>query len=100
MMDLSDGLGKDLPRLATASGCGFVIDQSLLPLHPGCSPKNAICDGEDYELLVASATQLPATCPGGLSLTRIGAIVSEGEGQAVEGGWEYFTNQGSVCRDA
>ena len=28
MMDLSDGLAKDLPRIAAASGCGFVIDES------------------------------------------------------------------------
>jgi hypothetical protein len=27
MMDLSDGLGTDLPRLAAASGCGFEIDE-------------------------------------------------------------------------
>src|SRR4029434_9169850 len=31
MMDLSDGLGADLPRLAAASGVGFAIEEKALP---------------------------------------------------------------------
>lgn len=54
-MDLSDGLGTDLVRLARASDCGFEIEETLLPLHEGCSPRDAICDGEDYELLLTFA---------------------------------------------
>ncbi len=53
MMDLSDGLGADLPRLARASGVGFEVEDQLLPLNPGCSAKAALSDGEDYELLFA-----------------------------------------------
>jgi thiamine-monophosphate kinase len=53
MMDLSDGLGADLPRLAEASGLGFELDESALPLNRGCSVRQAISDGEDYELLFA-----------------------------------------------
>jgi thiamine-monophosphate kinase len=53
MMDLSDGLGADLPRLAEASGVGFEIDEAALPLNPGCTAAQAISDGEDYELLFA-----------------------------------------------
>jgi thiamine-monophosphate kinase len=53
MMDLSDGLGADLPRLAAASGVGFEIDEAALPRHAGCSIEQAIGDGEDYELLFA-----------------------------------------------
>ncbi len=55
MMDLSDGLGADLPRLATASGVGFEIDRASLPRSRGCSLAQAIGDGEDYELLFALA---------------------------------------------
>jgi thiamine-monophosphate kinase len=55
MMDLSDGLGADLPRLAKASGLGFEIDEAALPRHRGCSIAEAINDGEDYELLFAVA---------------------------------------------
>ena len=51
MMDLSDGLGSDLPKLATASGASFQIDPDLLPRHRDCSIDHAISDGEDYELL-------------------------------------------------
>src|SRR5207253_7678678 len=53
MMDLSDGLGADLPRLARASKLGFKIDREKLPLAPGAKINNAISDGEDYELLFA-----------------------------------------------
>ena len=51
MIDLSDGLGADLPRLAAASKLGFKIDEKKLPLAPGATINNAISDGEDYELL-------------------------------------------------
>ena len=53
MIDLSDGLGSDLPRLAAASKLGFNLDLDQLPLAPGCKIDNAISDGEDYELLFA-----------------------------------------------
>jgi thiamine-monophosphate kinase len=53
MMDLSDGLGADLPRLARASGVGFEVDEKELPLNRGCTIAQAISDGEDYELLLA-----------------------------------------------
>jgi thiamine-monophosphate kinase len=53
MMDLSDGLGADLPRLARASKVGFEIDPKALPLNRGCTVTQAISDGEDYELLFA-----------------------------------------------
>jgi thiamine-monophosphate kinase len=53
MMDLSDGLGADLPRLAAASRTGFEVQPELLPLAPGCTPAQAISDGEDHELLFA-----------------------------------------------
>lgn len=53
MIDLSDGLGADLPRLAQASGLGFEVDEAAVPLNPGCGIEQAISDGEDYELLFA-----------------------------------------------
>jgi thiamine-monophosphate kinase len=53
MMDLSDGLGADLPRLAKASRVGFAIEESALPRARGCSIRQAMSDGEDYELLFA-----------------------------------------------
>ncbi|MEY2489875.1 MAG: thiamine-monophosphate kinase [Verrucomicrobiota bacterium] len=53
MMDLSDGLGADLPRLARASGVGFEVDENVLPRNRGCTITQAFNDGEDYELLFA-----------------------------------------------
>lgn len=57
MIDLSDGLGADLPRLAKASRLSFKIDMERLPLNSGCKVNNAIADGEDYELLFAIAAR-------------------------------------------
>ena len=57
MMDLSDGLGVDLPRLARASKVGFEIDRESLPLNAGCTVEDAISNGEDYELLFALASR-------------------------------------------
>jgi thiamine-monophosphate kinase len=51
MMDLSDGLGADLPRLAEASRVSFQLDEPAVPRAPGASLRAAYDDGEDYELL-------------------------------------------------
>ena len=53
LMDLSDGLAADLPRLARASGCDFALEQSRVPRTRGCTVEQALGDGEDYELLFA-----------------------------------------------
>jgi thiamine-monophosphate kinase len=53
MMDLSDGLGADLPRLARASKVGFDIRLQDLPLARGATIDDAVSEGEDYELLFA-----------------------------------------------
>jgi thiamine-monophosphate kinase len=53
MMDLSDGLGADLPRLARASKVGFDIELENLPVARDATINSAISEGEDYELLFA-----------------------------------------------
>src|SRR5205807_9607614 len=53
MMDFSDGLGADLPRLARASKVGFDIELENLPVARGATIDTAISEGEDYELLIA-----------------------------------------------
>jgi thiamine-monophosphate kinase len=50
-MDLSDGLGIDLHRLADASGVGFEIAD--VPVASGATDAEAWSGGEDYELLLA-----------------------------------------------
>ena len=79
MMDLSDGLGADLPRMARASGCGFELGE--LPCAPGCSRESALSDGEDFELLFAvaprQASRLEQTWPfRKIPLTRVGILTA------------------------
>ena len=52
MMDLSDGLGLDLHRLADTSGVGFELD--TVPSAPGATLEEATYGGEDYELLIVT----------------------------------------------
>ncbi|GEM_PF-233528 len=73
-MDLSDGLGLDLPRLAAASGCGFEVEEAALPVDrslrfwAAARPESrAECTagvlggGEDFQILFAIAPKsLPA----------------------------------------
>jgi len=52
MIDVSDGLGIDLDRLATASGVGVVLD--TVPTAEGATRGEALAGGEDYELVFAA----------------------------------------------
>jgi thiamine-monophosphate kinase len=100
MMDLSDGLAKDLPRLAKASSIGFMIDLDQIPRTPGRTVSHALQDGEDYELLFtvapAEAKRLmkkwrkffPAT-----KLTCIGRIVPSEQSMELSGGWDHFPSR-------
>ena len=97
MMDISDGLAKDLPRLAAASGCGFRLDRRALPVTAGCGEEQALCDGEDFELLFTiEPERVPALLAGWqsaipeLPLSVIGRMVAPGQGQALSGGWDHF----------
>lgn len=81
MMDLSDGLGADLPRLARASRVGFEICEEKIPRNRGCTVREAIRDGEDYELLFAIAPREATTLESAwakrfprLRLTQIGKL--------------------------
>ena len=107
MMDLSDGLAMDLPRLCASSGVGAVIESRLVPIHPDVarlttaqSPvQHALSDGEDYELLFTLPEdawegmrgQWPTTAT---RLTSIGRITKEKtlimDGYPLPaGGWEH-----------
>ncbi|EIQ00610.1 thiamine monophosphate kinase [Opitutaceae bacterium TAV1] len=86
MMDISDGLAKDLFAL-TPAGCAPALEEAALPRHRNCDTRSALCDGEDYELLLAVAARADRTAfeaawrkkfPG-LRLTCIGRFVPAGQ---------------------
>lgn len=56
MMDVSDGLAKDLHAL-TPRGAAPALNASALPLRPGADVRAALTDGEDYELVFALAAR-------------------------------------------
>ncbi len=98
MMDLSDGLAKDLPRLALASGCGWDLDPGRIPLRTGATLEQALGEGEDYELLLAMPeaswtaleTQWQQVFPD-TALTRIGVMAAAGTMvPELSGGWDHF----------
>jgi thiamine-monophosphate kinase len=61
-MDLSDGLLRDITEICEQSGCGALLRETQIPIHPaavcvarqkGVNPLDlALSGGEDYELLL------------------------------------------------
>jgi thiamine-monophosphate kinase len=106
MMDLSDGLSTDLPRLCAASGVGARIEATSLPLTSLATAREArllaLHGGDDYELLFTVSKRNAARLPRAfrrLALTRIGEITRErkivvetnGRVEALRpGGWDPF----------
>lgn len=98
MMDLSDGLGSDLPRLAASSAVGFTFNRSNIPVHDDSTTDGAISDGEDYELLMTFSPDLVerqmadwhSEFPD-LPLTVIGEI-AENTPDELSPGWEHYRN--------
>jgi thiamine-monophosphate kinase len=91
-IDLSDGLADGVHRIAEASGVGATIDAEALPIEPaarawfearGLDPVNeAICGGDDYELLVTVPSRLGRRLAAAVGtrepgLTRIGVCTKE-----------------------
>jgi thiamine-monophosphate kinase len=106
MMDLSDGLSTDLPRLCEASGVGACINANSLPLTSLAAAREArrlaLHGGDDYELLFTVSKRNTARLPrafGRLALTHIGEITREkkivletnGRVETLRpGGWDPF----------
>ena len=97
MIDVSDGLGIDLDRLATASGVGVVLDD--VPVAAGATREDALGGGEDYELVFAARDRgrvSSAFAAAGLRAPlRIGECVTDpavrriGDEPLEASGWEH-----------
>ncbi|MEG0426304.1 MAG: thiamine-phosphate kinase [Akkermansia sp.] len=96
MMDLSDGLGIDLSRLAKASHLGFHLNSSRIPCRKGCSIQQSLGDGEDYELLFTlspdrrnelKAIEQTLDTP----ITIIGTMENQQNDHPFTG-WQHFTS--------
>lgn len=76
MIDISDGLSRDLSHICTESRVGAQLDAAAIPIHAdvarltdGLSPlEHALNDGEDHELCFTGE-------PGISSAIRVGTIV-------------------------
>lgn len=94
MMDLSDGLGADLPRLAEASHCGYHVFLNALPRHAQAGISNAVSDGEDYELLFSlppvEMERLNTLRPP-IPVTPIGHLTN-GAVTPLKSGWQHFSH--------
>ena len=102
MIDVSDGLGIDLDRLATVSGVGIQLD--TVPTAPGATREDALGGGEDYELVFAAEDPVAisrAFEDAGLRPPiRIGTCVSDASVRRVGAeplpttGWEHRLHRG------
>jgi thiamine-monophosphate kinase len=116
MMDLSDGLSRDLSRLCAASGCGARVRADAVPVSGaardgaptlGVDPLDlALGGGEDYELLATlDATAFDRARDElherfGVTLTEIGVITDDalvvvdedGERPLEPKGWDHFAD--------
>ncbi len=112
MMDLSDGLSSELPRLCAASGVGARVEGAKIPLvkKPAVHGKQALDllqlalhGGDDYELLFTAPRRFMNRIPRrfrGIPLTAIGEITrgqrpvmirADGREQPlIPGGWDPF----------
>lgn len=74
MIDVSDGLGRDASHLASDER-QIVIDIASIPLRDGATIEQALCDGEDYELLFTTSK-----VPTHALVTVIGKVVKRANG--------------------
>lgn len=115
MMDLSDGLGSDLPKLCAASGVGAAVYSDRLHLSDALlaavddlgmnSIDLMLSGGEDFELLmtvapgnvsavidaVQTTTGTPVTEIGEIVETGIEVVFADGSRRPITKGWEHFS---------
>lgn len=110
MMDLSDGLASDLPKLCHASGVGATVESARLPQHPKLSEIDTtfalrLAGGDDFQLLFTappnrSAGIIEAAKSFEMKATCIGTITSEKSVRVDRGHWptppwSHFSSNGA-----
>ena len=97
MMDLSDGLAADLPRLGEAAKAGFSLQPEAFPRQRGVDLNQAVSEGEDYELLFtvkpAKIASLIKRWPFATPLHGIGVMTSTRGGSShlfAHHGFDHF----------
>ncbi len=103
MIDLSDGLARDLGHICRESGAGAIVDADRVPIHNDALElsqadrvdplAHAIGDGEDYELLLTSADDLSryGAIPIGRMIAGREILIRTEAGvkPLATGGWEH-----------
>jgi thiamine-monophosphate kinase len=97
MIDLSDGIASDVRRIAERSGVGVSLER--VPVAPGATESEALCGGDDYELLFCvrdAGRALEAFEAAGLRAPLVvGACTSDpservfADGPLPDCGWEH-----------
>jgi len=89
MIDVSDGLAKDLGNLARASGVHMCVDAQRLPVSAAARSlssrtgrpiwQHAVGDGEDYELLFTATCGVMPPQVEGVPITEIGTVLRQSD---------------------
>lgn len=90
MMDVSDGLLMDLKRFAEASKVTMSLFTDKIPLRDGTnSTRQALTDGEDYELIFSVRSELEDSLVkewsfNDVELSKIGVVLNQIDGVRVQ----------------
>ncbi|MDD3375665.1 MAG: thiamine-phosphate kinase [Candidatus Omnitrophica bacterium] len=96
MIDVSDGLSSDLKHILSESNVGAVIDEERIPCAKGATSAQALCDGEDFELVFTLTKKKAEVFKRQKKVTfyEIGVIVHE------RNGFMLRSRDGKLCRIA
>ena len=100
MIDISDGLSRDLRHICRESHVGATLHSSEIPIHPDADVlsrrtcrypiEHALHDGEDYELLFTTREEQPFGYWIGTITAEEGVVIDEDRAISLEPkGWEH-----------